>query len=142
MGIVLKFNAEPRWFDLYDGAKVFAAAPQTSLVYVARASAARLIAELVASGEAVTKVGARIVDMPDLDTDDGLKATTESLFLLSLAELVITDWSGVFSDDKKTVPVPFAPEMLVHLLADPLAADGFMKSYLRPLNEVVDAGNV
>lgn len=142
MGHRLKVAQEPEWVDLCNGARVFAHPPLTPLVYAARAHAQSLLADLQASGEAVTKVGGRITGVPDLLTPEGIEATTQSLFVLSLAELAVIDWSGILDEDKEDdVPLKYAPHLLVHMMADVALADAFLSKYLGPRNAVVSEGN-
>jgi len=130
----------PAWVELVGGAAVLALPPSTPLVYAARAHAESLLADLVSSGEAVTRAGGYIAGVPDLASDEQRDGTKESLFVVSLAELAVTDWRGVADADGE--PLEFRPAGLVHLLSDAVVADAFRRNYLKPIHEVVLEGNV
>lgn len=136
----LSRRTEPEWIELVGGAAVHALPPSSVLVYMARARAEALLADLVSAGEAVTKAGGFISGGFDTQSEDGKAGLTHMLFVVSLAELAIVDWRGVGDVDGK--PLKFDASLVVHLLADSTASDLFQRRYLTPIHEVVDEGNV
>lgn len=139
-GIRLKRQTDPRWVSLYHAAALFCAAPTTALIYSARARAAGLLVDLAETGEVVTKVGARIEGLPDLSDPHALEATRQSLFLVSLAEMVVSDWQNIKDDDG--VDIPFDATLLAQLFANPEVADAFSGGYLAETSAVAAEGNV
>ncbi|MBI4921857.1 MAG: hypothetical protein HY834_08915 [Devosia nanyangense] len=139
MGIRLNRPTEPVWVDLGRGAAVLAEAPSTPTVYAARAAAQALFVELVEAGEAVTRAGGRITGLPDLTDPMQAKGQQDALFVVCLAEIVVSDWKGILSAEG--TEVEFDPALLVFLFEDHAAADRFMGNYLHPLNQVVAEGN-
>ncbi len=122
------------------GAALACRPPTTPLIYAARARADLLLADLVSAGEAVSKAGGRIAGGPDLDSPDGLSGARQSLFILSVAELVATDWSGIGDEDGEELA--FDPALLAQLLIQPAVADAFQSRYLQPIYEAIAEGNV
>lgn len=121
------------------GAQLLCYPPTTALVYTARARADQLIVDLQTAGEAVTKAGARIDGLPDLDTAEGLAGNRQTLFVLSIAELAAFDWSGIGDDDGKELA--FDPALLALLFVDAAVADSFQSQYLQPIYQGVAEGN-
>jgi hypothetical protein len=130
----------PRWVQLPAGAALLCSPVSTPLAYAARARADALLVELQSAGEAVTKAGGHIVDVPDLSTPEGLAGTRQSLFVVSLAELAATDWRGVGDDDG--TPLKFDAGHMAGLMAHPGVADTFQADYLSPVYSVISEGNV
>ena len=135
----LKRQTAPGWVELHDGAALLCAPATTALVYAARAAATALLVDLIAAGEAVTKVGAHIEGMPDLGAPEQAEATRQSMFLISFAEMSAMDWRNVFDEDGQ--PIPFDPALLAQLLASPQAADAFTRNYLADRIEVATEAN-
>ncbi len=139
MAISLKMSTDPLWISLINGADLHVAPPTSYLVAVARARADLLFAELMQSGEAVTRVGARLEGFPDLSTPEGAKGVHDGLFALSLAEMATDDWRNVLDADG--VPLKFNAGLLALLFTTPGVPDAFVNNYMNPLNAVVTEGN-
>lgn len=140
MALRLTRRIAPEWIELVGGAAVLALPPTTPLVYAARAEADGLLAELIEAGEVVTKAGGHIAGVGNLDDPRVAAGLRETLFVLALAELAVTDWRGVLDSDGS--PLTFHASVLGFLLSDANVADAFMRRYLSPINEVVLEGNV
>lgn len=136
----LRRSREPVWVELVAGAALYCEPPSTPLAYAARARADALLVELQEAEEVVTKAGGRITGTPDLSSPEGLAATRQSLFVVSLAEIAVRDWRGV--GDADGAPLKFDAGHMAELMADPLVADAFYGRYLQPVHEVVLEGNV
>ncbi|HEV7278392.1 MAG TPA: hypothetical protein VGN80_19095 [Devosiaceae bacterium] len=131
-------KAEPRWLELYDGARVLAAPGGAAMVYAARARADALVVTLKEAGEAVTKAGGVVSGLPDLSDPADERGVWDAMFALSLGELAIVDWEGVTIDRK---PVAFKPELVTRLLGDTRAADLFIARQMARHNAAVREGN-
>lgn len=132
--------SDPTWVELPAGAALLCMPISTALAYAARARADTLLVELQSAGEVVTKAGGHIVGGPDLSTPDGLAGARQSLFVVSLAEIVATDWRGVGDDDGATLK--FDAGHMAMLMAHPSVAEAFQSEYLRPVYAVLSEGNV
>lgn len=114
---------EPRWIPL-PGIRLLAVPASTPLVFVARARAAALLVQAREAGEAVTRAGGRITGLPDLADETDREGVYDLLMTVTLAELTVSDWSGVTEGGK---PAPFGHRELTRvLLARPDAADRFL----------------
>jgi hypothetical protein len=111
----------------------------TPLIYAARSRAETYLADLISAGEVVTKAGGHIEGGPDIATPDGLAGTKESLFVLSLAELAVTGWSGIGTAKGK--PLDFHAALLPRLLTIPAVAEAFRQQYLAMAGEAIAEGN-
>lgn len=139
MAIRLIQKTERDWVSIGHGARLLAEPANAMVVYAARAQAEEMLADLKASGEAVTRAGGRVEGLPDLTLPAELAAALQSLFVVALAEMVVTDWENVQDEDGS--PLAFSTDLLVRLLAHPTAGEAFVTNYLHPLNQVVMAGN-
>lgn len=139
MAIRLQRNREPVWVDIGEGASVFCVPPTTVLVYAAREQAAANIAQLKEVGEAASMLGGHLDDMPDISDEIGESATRTAWFVISLAELAVTDWKHILSAEG--TPLTFDRSLLAELFSEVNRADLFYRNYLHPLNQVVAEGN-
>ncbi|KQT50336.1 hypothetical protein ASG47_19730 [Devosia sp. Leaf420] len=97
---------------------------------------------MIAGGIAMTKAGASVEGMPDLNDLVAVEATRQSLFLVCLAEMVASDWRGIFGPEADDGEVAFDPAHVASLFTDPEVADSFSRFYLSGHTEVVAEGNV
>jgi hypothetical protein len=135
MGLILKQPGKPKWVALHSGAALLCG-PGTSLqFYAARSRAEALVIDLKAAGSAVTKAGGRIEGVPDLSSVEAVASVVETLLIVSLAELLVCDWRGIF-DKAKGAAIPFQPAYLAQLLLDHTVAEKFREHCLTPLHEV------
>ena len=139
-------KVEPEWLPLIRGVEVLVQPPSTPVVFAARARADAMMVDLAGAGEVVTRAGGHIVGPFDLSTPEALAETKQSLFVVALAEMAISDWRGVLldpgDDEAEAPPLPFDAHHLANLMADPAMAETFLGKYYRPLHEVVSEGNV
>lgn len=136
----LAVGTEPEWMDLVEGAAVLVKPPSTPLVFLARARANLLLDRIVEGVDAFTMVGAEIVGVPDLDSEDQLEMVRQTLFTLCLAELAILDWRGVLDDAGNELP--FEVRHVRQLLSYAPAAHAFVGKYLDHSARVSAEGNV
>lgn len=135
---------DPYWIDVGSGVKLQVRPPTTPLVYAAREEATALLVQLIGAGTAATKAGGQLVGL-DLESERGLAATKQSLFVVALGEMAIVDWRGVLldtGDDDDRVPLPFEASHVANLFLSADVADRFLGDYYKPLHEVVSEGNV
>lgn len=135
-----KPRLEPEWIELGYGAAVEVLPPSTTIVFAARARASEMGAQLAEAGEVVTKAGARIEGPVDFGSAEALVETSQSLFVVALAEMAVTNWRGIQADDG--TGLEFDAGHLAQLLSDPELAETFLRKYYRPVHEVVLEGNV
>lgn len=131
-------GAPQRWLDLVDGVKVLALPVNSAISYAARARADALLVQAAEAGSAVTKLGGHITGLPDLADEVEQNGVWTMLYTISIAELTVTDWSGV---TEKTQPVAFRPALLSRLLADERSIDAFTRQQMRRHNSTVREGN-
>lgn len=139
MAIRLTRRRDPEWVALGRGAALFCAPATTMIVHAARARAQALFVELIEAGTVVTMAGGTIEGVPDLSDPSRARGAQDALFVVSLAELVTTDWRGILDDDD--APLTFDSAHLALLLSDHEVTDNFLTQYLHPLNQVVAEGN-
>lgn len=143
-----KPRTEPEWIELGYGAAVQVLPPSTTIVFAARARASEMAAQLVEAGEVITKAGARIEGPVDLSSPAALAETSQSLFVVALAEMAVVDWRGILAEvdeaepEAPAVPLAFDAGHLVQLLSDPDIAETFLGKFYRPVHEVILEGNV
>lgn len=131
-------SREPRWLDLHDGARVLALPVTSAIVYVARARADALMTSLRESGEAVTRVGAIVQGLPDLDDAAAEQGLWDLLFVGSVAEIAVSDWQGVTEHGN---PLAFKPDRLWRLIADAQTADLLSAKLLARHRAIGQEGN-
>jgi hypothetical protein len=141
MGIRLKVDREPRWVEIGDGAALLVRPATTMLVYAARGKAAALMAQFKQAGEAITAVGGRIEDVPDISDDEREQSALQAMFIVALAEEAAEGWRGVLPEEGDT-PLAFDASLLATLFADETRASKFVAEYLVSLHDVSAEGNV
>ncbi len=140
MALRLAYGREPRWIDIGGGAELLAEPATLYAVYAAQARAAAVLSDLKDAGDAVTVVGGHIVNVPDLSEPAREQSTLEALFVISLGELLISDWRNVRSADD--TDLDFDPALISVLFEDELIAARFLREVRGPLHEVDLEGNV
>ena len=139
MALTLGKPREGGWLPLHHGAALHMEPATTAMVQLAQARADALLADLKEAGEAVTKAGGHIVDVPDLAEDDVCEGVRRALFIVSLAELGATDWRNVLDADGN--PLAFDRTLLAMLFTDPLVSQSFVPRYLAGVFAEIEAGN-
>lgn len=143
MGISLTSGpAEPSWVELFSGVAFYCAPATAQTVQIAKVRADAIMVDLAAGGEAVTRVGAHILGMPDLADDDAVEGTRQTLTIISVAEIVVSDWRNVFDDAKVKKPIPFQKALLARLLSDQRVFEAFSTKCLKSVHQVFEEGNV
>lgn len=137
---------EPRWVPLGQGVKLLCVSVTSLTWNIARARAEAILVDLAAAGRAVTRLGGQIIGAPNLDNEPEVEASRRSLVLLSIAEIVSSDWSGLMEGDPEDkpedlVPIAFDPARLAELiLSDPDLTEEFARFCSRPIFTVVEEG--
>lgn len=138
-------KAEPEWHQLGHGVAVLAIPVTSLLTFAAQAIADAMMVTLTEAQEVVTRAGGHITGVLDLEKPIEVAATRRHLFIVALAEIVVTDWRGVLADidgpESKDVPLPFDAAHLSNLLLEPGMAEAFLEKCAGPIHEVVAEGN-
>ncbi|MBN9304112.1 MAG: hypothetical protein BGO82_17205 [Devosia sp. 67-54] len=135
----LVYSREPRWIEIGGGAELCIEPATIYQVYAAQARAAALLSDLKDAGAAVSMVGGQVVNVPDLSEPEREQSTLEALFVISLGELLISDWRNVRSADG--TDLDFDPALIVVLFEDETIAARFLREARGPLHEVDLEGN-
>lgn len=138
MAIRLNPDPQPRWVEVGSGVALFCLPPTSYLVGAARAQAQSHLIELIELPEVVTRVGGRLVGVPDMSTPERTKGVLDSLVTLCIAEMAATDWRNVNGADGK--PLQFQPALIAELLSQADFASAFAENYMRPIHEVDTEG--
>ncbi|WP_127142839.1 hypothetical protein [Pelagibacterium montanilacus] len=130
MRVATQKSAEARAIPLYDGGVVTSRPADAASVYAARARADALVAALSEAGHAVSRAGGEVQGVPDLSDAVERQGVWDAMFALSLAEMLITGWSGVVAENGEALE--FRSDRVVHLMRDARAADLYVGQILEP----------
>ena len=131
---------EPRWYDFGRGVRMRVKPVSTTMFFAAEAHAQERAMQIAVADGLITDVGGRVEDLP---ADERLSWLSVAQVLLTqgLAELAVSEWSGVGDDAGN--PAPLTPENIRAVIAtEPDLARALRNILLGAANDVADEGNV